>query len=121
MKLKQKRSKLRVLHLSLKRGPFEVMVTGEKDEEYREPSEWIKKRLYNKDGSEKQYDVVKFTNGYGSTRPQFVCKYEGFIQMHGHVGTNTYSNGFKVTVKAGMFIIHLGRIGITRNCEEFLK
>lgn len=53
------------LNLSLHKLPFDVMLTGEKDKEYRKPSKWIVSRLYNKDGTLKKYDVVKFVNGYG--------------------------------------------------------
>ncbi len=51
----------RILHLTLSKMPFEVMVTGEKSTEYREPSKWILSRLQGKD-----YDLIKFVNGYGS-------------------------------------------------------
>lgn len=71
-------AKLKILHLSLKKEPFEVMVTGEKNQEFRKPTKWILSRLYNKDGTPKHYDVVKFTNGYGKDKPQFVCEYKGF-------------------------------------------
>ena len=53
----------RILHLSLHHMAFEVMVTGEKELEFRKKSKWIEARLFNKDGSRKQYDFIKFTNG----------------------------------------------------------
>jgi len=107
--------KQRVLHLSLKKEPFDVMVTGEKDCEYRKQSKWIESRLFNKDGTEKQYDVVKLTNGYGKDKPQFVAEYKGFIQLGGNVGTMKYSNGFEVELLSGDYVIYLGKIGIRRN------
>jgi len=60
---------MNILHLSIKKEPFEVMVTGEKDIEVRKISTWIDSRLFNKNGSKKHYDLVKFTNGYGKSRP----------------------------------------------------
>jgi hypothetical protein len=101
---------MKTLHLSLKKDPFEVMITGEKDCEYREPSDWIKQRLLNKDGTQKKYEVVKFTNGYGKNRPSFTAEYKGFSELGGNLKTITYSNGLTVELKAGTIIIYLGKI-----------
>ena len=110
-------AKLKILHLSLKKEPFEVMVTGEKNQEFRKPTKWILSRLYNKDGTPKHYDVVKFTNGYGKDKPQFVCEYKGLEELSGNVGIYKYSNGFEVNVVAGDIIIRCGKIGIKRNIK----
>lgn len=109
--------KLKVLHLSLKKEPFEVMVTGEKNEEFRKPTKWILSRLYNKDGTPKQYDVIKFVNGYGKDKPQFVCEFLGVENRFAYDDTFTYSNGFKVTVTPEDIIIRCGKIGIRRNIK----
>ena len=63
---------VRVLHLTLKKEWFDLMISGKKRVEYRKPSKWIISRL------EKEYDVIRFTNGYGSDKPYFVCEYKGF-------------------------------------------
>ena len=47
------------LKLSINKKAFDVMVTGEKTEEFRDESKWIMSRL------KKDYDFVQFTNGYG--------------------------------------------------------
>lgn len=94
----------RILHLTLSKMPFEVMVTGEKSTEYREPSKWILSRLQGKD-----YDLIKFVNGYGSDKPYFIAKYRGW-----EIETNPYSvdfsNGLKVTTKKGTVKIYAGEI-----------
>jgi len=94
----------RILHLTLSKMPFEVMVTGEKSTEYREPSKWILSRLQGKD-----YDLIKFVNGYGSEKPYFIAKYRGW-----EIETNPYSvdfsNGLKVTTKKGTVKIYAGEI-----------
>ena len=94
----------RILHLTLSKMPFEVMVTGEKSTEYREPSKWILSRLQGKD-----YDLIKFVNGYGSNKPYFLAKFRGW-----EVETNPYSvefsNGLKVTTKKGTVKIYTGEI-----------
>jgi hypothetical protein len=59
----------RTLFLTLNKKAFDIMVTGEKKIEYRDPSPWILSRL------SKDYDFVKFVNGYGDDRPYFIAKY----------------------------------------------
>lgn len=94
----------RILHLTLSKMPFDVMVTGEKSTEYREPSKWILSRLQGKD-----YDLIKFVNGYGSDKPYFIAKFRGW-----EIETNPYSvdfsNGLKVTTKKGTVKIYAGEI-----------
>lgn len=94
----------KTLYLSLKKSPFEVMVTGEKTNEYREPSQWIKSRLYDKNGNPKHYDEIRYTNGYGPDKPYFVTDFYG-----GHTNIITqsieYSNGFRVIIASGDYII----------------
>lgn len=106
----------RVLRLTVQRKPFEVMVTGEKDEEFRKPSDWIYSRLYKKVKRGKlvyheprEYDIVIFTNGYGNDKPYFI------VEMVNHIPSViewevTYSNGLKVNITYGTNIIRLGNI-----------
>lgn len=63
---------MKVLKLTLKRQPFELMLRGAKTVEFRKPSDWIKSRLCGK-----EYNLIEFTNGYGAHRPKFFAKYEG--------------------------------------------
>lgn len=98
----------KVLTFVLKHAPYDVMVTGEKKFEYREPSEWIKKRLYNKDGTERHYDLIKFTRGYVS-QPSFIAKYEGFWIAESRYNI-LFSNGLYVDVKPGYFVLSVGEI-----------
>jgi len=97
----------KVLHLSLKKEPFDVMVTGEKFIEFRNPTKWIMSRLENKDGTPKKYDVIKFTNGYRPTKPNFVCQYKGFDEVDEQSGPVNFefSNGLNVTVKPIMWVL----------------
>jgi hypothetical protein len=101
----------RVLYLSLKKQPFEVMVTGEKNEEFRKRSNWIMSRLYEKNGRQKHYNYVKFVNGYGNDKPYFICKYEGVFECYMKVAKHSYSNGLVVEgIGKGDFIILCGNI-----------
>jgi hypothetical protein len=103
------RTKDKILFLALYKEAFDVMVTGEKDKEYRKPSDWIKSRVLNKDGTAREYDYIKFVNGYGSDKPYFIIE---FIQLFTSVKPiqYTYSNGLKVDVEVNDFVIQLGGI-----------
>lgn len=72
-------SPLRVLRLTLKRKWFDMIASGEKREEYREPKDWIFSRLIGKD-----YDVVEFANGYGKNVPKVTVSFWGWHQGTGH-------------------------------------
>lgn len=102
---------MKTLHLTLKKEPFDVMVTGEKHEEFRKGSDWIESRLFGDNWQPKEYDVIKFVNGYGATKPYFICKYEGFMECYMNVTTREYSNGLKIEgIGKGDFIILCGEI-----------
>ena len=91
-----------ILHLTLKKKWFDLMVSGKKKFEYREPSKWIIVRL------EKKYDVIKFTNGYGSDKPYFICEYNGFeISNKSEI---IHIENSKIKVEEGIYMIKLGKI-----------
>jgi len=110
---------MKVLHLTLSKKPFEVMVTREKTDEFRGDSMWIGSRLYHSEarfGQKKHYDLVKFVNGYGDDKPYFIAEYRGFDRA---IETTRfeYSNGLVVVVLRGEYIIHLGKIIETGNLK----
>ena len=96
------------LKLTLSKKPFEIMITGEKTEEFREVKKWVTSRLYNKDGSKKEYKYVKFTNGYGGDRPYFVCIFNR-TYIGNHISRN-YSNNLKLSFENEIYVIELGDI-----------
>lgn len=104
-----KRDMEKTLHLSLKKQPFEVMVTGEKTNEYREPKQWILSRLLNKYGMPKDYDFVRLVNGYGADKPYFIAEYKGWERSKNN-DLITYSNGLQVDIAPWTIVIHLGKI-----------
>jgi len=107
---------MKTLKLTLSKAPFEVMVTGEKKEEFREGGSWIRSRLFNKDDTEREYDLIEFTNGYGAHRPSFTCKFDGFVECYMNVATREYSNGLKVEgIGKGDFVILCGEVTEIRN------
>lgn len=109
----------RTLNLTLNKKAFEVMVTGEKPEEFRKGSDWIRSRLMHSDGTYKRYHQIKFVNGYGSDKPYFICKYEGFLECYMEVAERIYSNGLTVSgIGRGDFIIYCGDILETGNIHD---
>ena len=107
---------MRILKLTLSKLPFDVMVTGEKNVEYRTPSKWILSRLRGK-----EYDVVRFSNGYSANSPYFIAKFNGwdFCALPGY--SSTYSNGLEVDVPFGTVRIFLGKIMETGNLKDQAK
>jgi len=93
----------KILHLTLKKSWFDLMISEEKTTEFRKPSDWIKQRLVDK-----EYEVVRFVNGYGSDKPFFVAKYLGY-----EVAKKNEEITFKketVVIKKGDYKIFLGKI-----------
>lgn len=119
----------KILILTVSEKPFWVMVTGEKTDEFRKDKEsktgkyWMRSRLYNQnilrtptmpDGVKKDYELVKFTLGYGTYKPYFFTEFKGF-DVAETKQTIRYSNGLEVVVEVGDFIIHLGDVLETGN------
>lgn len=93
----------RILYLTLSKLPFDLMINDNKKFEYRKPSEWIKSRLIGK-----EYDFVKFVNGYGKDKPYFIAEYKGYFISEKET-TQIYPNLIVKTEK-GDIIIRLGNI-----------
>ena len=112
----------RVLKLTLNLKPFEVMVTGEKREEFREDTQFIRSRLVDsKTGERKRYDYVEFKNGYGNSpsMPQFMTKFEGYEVRSGAFAEGPYSNGLTVDCAGPLtFVLSLGEVVSVSACEE---
>jgi len=67
----------KILHLTLKREWFDLILSGEKTEEYREYKPYWIKRLMGHCGRMKQFDIVRFRNGYRKEDPIMDVKFEG--------------------------------------------
>ena len=95
--------------MTLKAQPYEVMVTGEKKVEFREATRWIESRLIDSTtGKVKQYDRVKFANGYGKERPSFTVSYKGY-ELKAKGVRKRYSNGLEVDTRGKpTYVIFLG-------------
>jgi hypothetical protein len=99
---------MRILNLTLKKKPFEVTISNEKKIEYRKNSQWIESRLVGKN-----YDFVKFVNGYGASRPWLLVEFKGWSKAI--KSQYIFSNGLIVDVDDNDYEIYLGKIIKTGN------
>jgi len=60
------------LHLNLHRKWFDMILKGDKKEEYRIISEYWLKRLIN--AKKRGVKTITFSNGYSKDRPQFIIE-----------------------------------------------
>jgi len=66
---------MKTLHLILKKKWFDLILSGEKKEEYREIKDYWQKRLCGSDPDDQgfyYFDTITFTNGYAKDAPRFV-------------------------------------------------
>ncbi len=68
----------KILHLTLHREWFDLIRSGEKTEEYRDETSYWDSRLEGKD-----YDLIRFVNGYGKNRPFMVVEFKGSFCVGG--------------------------------------
>ncbi len=94
----------RVLRLTLKRKWFDMIASGEKKEEYRDPGQWIKSRVNDL----KEYDAVEFRNGYQPNAPTVLVEYLGFRFGAGKIG-------WGADPRKNYLVILLGRIISSQN------
>ena len=63
----------RILHLNLFRKYFDQIAEGTKTIEYRDKTDYWKKRIENR-----EYDIIKFRNGYAKNAPTMLVEYKGY-------------------------------------------
>ena len=64
---------MKILHLNLYRKYFDAIVNGTKTIEYRDKTDYWKKRIEGR-----EYDIIKFRNGYAKDAPVMLVEYKGF-------------------------------------------
>ena len=63
----------KILHLNLYRKYFDAIVNGTKTIEYRKKTDYWKKRI-----EDREYDIIKFRNGYAKNAPTMLVEYGGY-------------------------------------------
>ena len=114
---------MKTLHLNLKKQWFDMILSSEKKEEYRDMTEyWAKKfykpGCYNSDDlrpiSEnpnmfKKFQTITFSNGYSKDRRQFEIKLN-------HFGIHTGRKEWGAEKDKQYFVLHLGDV-VRSNCS----
>jgi len=102
----------KILHLTLKKKWFDMILSGEKKEEYREikpywgkifSAHWCKAEKVKCNPPFKDYDIVEFKNGYQKNSPKVKVKFLGI-----EIGNAKpeWSDNWEGTV----FVIKLGEL-----------
>ena len=64
---------MKILHLNLYRKYFDAIADGTKTTEYRDKTDYWKRRIEGR-----QYDIIKFRNGYAADAPTMLVEYNGY-------------------------------------------
>ena len=64
---------MKILHLNLYRKYFDAIADGTKTTEYRDKTDYWKRRIEGK-----EYDIIKFRNGYAKDAPTMLVEYNGY-------------------------------------------
>ncbi|GJH39859.1 hypothetical protein RCZ04_04090 [Capnocytophaga sp. HP1101] len=97
---------MNTLHLTLKKKWFDMILLGEKTEEYREIKPYWTKRLLGK-----SYDNVCFRNGYARDAPSLTIELKTI-----RFGTGKPEWGAESNKK--YFVLYLGKIINTKNIDK---
>ena len=102
---------MKTLKLTLKKKWFDMILSGEKTEEYREMKPyWL--RLAN---ATLKYDKIKFTNGYGNERPNFTIELKD-VEFGGKKFSRKGKEKWGADNSTNFYILKLGRILYKSNC-----
>ena len=116
----------KILHLTLKKKWFDMELSGEKPEEYREIKDyWIDRLVTNAPSGKdfffmnpfeapkpvfESFDIVRATNGYGADKPSFDREFKG-------IEIRTGNSEWGATPGKKYFVIKLGEILEKRNIK----
>ncbi|MBN2640357.1 MAG: ASCH domain-containing protein [Victivallales bacterium] len=101
---------MKILHLTLKKKWFDMILSGEKKEEYRKFKPYWLKRLMNEYNVWKDFDIIRFTNGYGADKPSIDVE---FLDVCIGVGKPEWG-----APGVAVFVLTFGEIIETRNIKE---
>ena len=114
---------MRILKLTLNKKWFDMILSGEKKEEYRELKEYWKTRLTNREKPEyrlislqgfltlalpndffAKYDYVEFTNGYGGKMPTMLIECLGISKGYGEPKWGAEEETEYIVIKLGKIV-----------------
>jgi uncharacterized protein (DUF736 family) len=92
---------MKVLHLTLKKKWFDMILSGEKTEEYREYKQYFISRLKN---WKYDYDCIEFRNGYGKNAPMMRVELKDVCYGKGHEKWGAKEGENYLVIKLGKVI-----------------
>ena len=98
---------MKILTLTLKKKWFDMILSGEKKEEYREIKPYWQTRFLESDTINKNFDAVLFKNGYAKNAPSILIEHCGLWAGHGRISWGAPDKK--------VYIILLGSIIETKN------
>lgn len=108
----------KILHLTLKKKWFDMILSGEKKEEYREPKQYWITRLYV-DGllffPPKQFDIIRFKNGYQNDAPEMDVE---FISTEHKSKWCKYNKDWGAEEGKDYIVINLGKVISSNNIKK---
>ena len=96
----------RILYLTLTKHWFDLIASGDKTNEYREQKPYWEKRLLEKDGTPKVFDIVRFRNGYSKGCPTMDVEFKGITLFNGE--RRVEEHGYLLYPKT--IVIELGKV-----------
>jgi len=124
---------MQTLHLTVTKEWFNLILAGEKKEEYRKKTQWIVSRLWKitkekwslRTGQQisaeiyknRHYDQICFVNGYGNHRPFIIVEFLEHLENL-EPWVKLYSNGSTVQINRTDLVIRFGKIIETGNLEN---
>ena len=95
-----------ILNLTIKKEWFELIIKGIKDVEYRDDKKYWERRLLDKTGKFKHFDLILFRNGYSPTSPQAIVECKGIKRQENvHLSTP-----YTLHIEKPVFAILLGNV-----------
>lgn len=99
------------LRLTISREPMELILSGEKHEDYREDKPKLTQLMFTKDGVPKHFDYIEFRNGYEADSPRIIVEYKGYYKTS--FVEKEYSNGFIASFR-NVVVLKLGKVVHTK-------
>lgn len=112
----------KILRMTLNKKWFDMILSGEKKEEYRDIKRYWIQRLCdevehemnygNWAGIFKKFDYIEFSNGYSPKSRKMVIEFKGI-----EIGSGKTEWGASSDAETEYFKIHLGKITDTKNLK----
>ena len=102
-----------MLRLTLKAGPFQATLAGDKAIEVRRDSQWIRSRLMSSATLEpRSYDVILYYHApiFDPHAPVCAVAYAGWLWWAEPITLGPYPNGFRCSFPGPVFVICHGRV-----------